>query len=395
MSFGIYLHMPFCRRRCPYCDFYKKVPRASEIELFLFLLRKELEHRAGSPSFSGLEVTSVYFGGGTPSLHPPSHIGEILRVIGDLWPIRTDAEVTLEANPGTVDLHEIEMLQTNGINRLSLGVQSFSERKLQLLFRDHNASESRESFHSARRAGFKNITIDLIFGLPEETTKEWSNDLQEALALGPEHVSLYNLEYHAGTPFYRWRESGKLQALGEEQEFEMYLLAHERLVDAGYEHYEVSNFARLGFRSRHNMLYWTGAPYLGFGPSAHSYDGDRARFMNWPDLSSWRSAVDSQQEPVSEIEHLADTQIGLEWLALRLRLADGVSYHEAVGKVGPARAAALWQVAREIPAELVDVEGGHLALRPRGWFCMNDIVLKLYKALDMALPQEHRLACRG
>jgi len=395
MSFGIYLHMPFCRRRCPYCDFYKKVPRAGEVELFPFLLGKEIEHRAVSPFFSGLEVTSIYFGGGTPSLHPPAHIGHVIETIRCLWPVRDGAEVTLEANPGTVGLYELKKLYASGINRFSLGVQSFSQRKLQQLFRDHDVLQGRESLGLARAAGFGNISMDLIFGIPGETLQEWQNDLEETFRLTPDHVSLYNLEYHSGTPFYRWRESGKLLALDEQQELEMYLLAHEKLVGAGYEHYEVSNFARPGFRSRHNMLYWTGAPYLGLGPSAHSYDGSRTRFQNWPDLFSWGSAVDFRQEPISEIEHLADTQIGLEWLALRLRLADGVSYREAEEKVGPARATALWQVAAEIPAELMDVQRGHLAIRPRGWFCMNDIVLKLYKALDRAAPQEHRLARRG
>ncbi|MBM3324075.1 MAG: radical SAM family heme chaperone HemW, partial [Calditrichaeota bacterium] len=271
MSFGIYLHMPFCRRRCPYCDFYKKVPRPGEMDKFPRLLGKELARHAEYAPFSGLPVGSVYFGGGTPSLHPPEDISQILERIGQLWPVNNEAEITLEANPGTIELEGLRELRTSGVNRLSLGLQSFSKRKLNQLFRDHESRQSRESFQSARKVGFGNISVDLILGVPGETLQEWTNDLQETVDLGPEHISLYNLEYHPGTPFHRWRENGRLQPLDEEIELEMYLLAHKRLIDAGFEHYEISNFARPGFRSRHNSLYWTGGVYLGVGPSAHSY----------------------------------------------------------------------------------------------------------------------------
>jgi oxygen-independent coproporphyrinogen-3 oxidase len=385
MSFGIYLHMPFCRRRCPYCDFYKKVPHAGEVERFPYLLRKELEYHNGRMPFTGLEVSSIYFGGGTPSLHPPGQINDIIETIQSLWRGRADAEITLEANPGTVGFHELKELRASGVNRLSLGLQSFSQRKLQQLFRDHNMFQGCESFRLARAAGFTNISVDLIYGVPGETSQEWQNDLVETLRLKPDHVSLYNLEYHSGTPFYRWREKGKLLPPSEGLELEMYLMAHEELCGAGYEHYEVSNFARSGSRSRHNMLYWTGELYLGVGPSAHSYDGDRTRSRNHPDLSSWTAAMESVQTPLCETEYLADTQMELEWLSLRLRLSDGVSHREAAEKVGPVRTAALWREAAKIPAELMDVQNEHLTLRPRGWFCMNDVALKLFAAFDRAV----------
>ncbi|MFH1011509.1 MAG: radical SAM family heme chaperone HemW [bacterium] len=392
MSFGIYLHMPFCRRRCPYCDFYKKVPRPGEIEGFPQLLEKELIRRAESAPFSGLAVSSIYFGGGTPSLHPPKDISLILEIIRCLWPVKDEVEVTLEANPGTVDLDELRELRASGINRLSLGLQSFSQRKLRQLFRDHDSSQGRESFQLARKAGFGNISVDLIFGVPSETLQEWKNDLEETVGLEPDHVSLYNLEYHPGTPFYRWRENGKLRPLDEELELEMYLHAHEKFVDAGYEHYEISNFARRGFRSRHNGLYWTGGTYLGVGPSAHSYDGKRERLENRPDFYSWRDALLSGQDPILEREHLTDAQCWLEWLALNLRMVDGVIYEGAIRTFGRERSDALWQMAREMREELIAVSPTSVALTPRGWFCQNEIVVKLYKAFDI---QEHRLHRSG
>jgi putative oxygen-independent coproporphyrinogen III oxidase len=390
MGFGIYIHMPFCRRRCPYCDFYKKVPRAGEMEVFPSVLERELEARAATRPFSDLEVTSIYFGGGTPSLHPPEHIRQILKAIHRHWPVKAEAEITLEANPATVSPHELGELLRCGVNRLSLGLQSFSQRKLQVLFRDHNASDSRESFHQARQAGFSNVSVDLIFGLPDETLNEWLADLEQVLRLGPDHISLYNLEYHEGTPFYRWRESGRLVPLSGETELEMYLAAHEKLAASGFEHYEISNFARAGFRAEHNLLYWTGSPYLGVGPSAHSYDGSRTRLENPPDFLSWRTSLTSESAPATSRERMTIAQRNLEWLSMRLRLAEGISYDETVRRVGVARADAMWQLAQETAPGLIDVGEAHVALTPRGWFCENEVILRLYKGLNGDPAPEHQ-----
>ncbi|MBU1937353.1 radical SAM family heme chaperone HemW [bacterium] len=364
--------MPFCRRRCPYCDFYKKVPHSGELETFSTLLEKELIAHAASAPFSNLDVSSVYFGGGTPSLHPPNDITNLLNTIRRLWPVNIDAEITLEANPGTIGLNEMETLLSGGVNRLSLGIQSFSDRKLKLLFRDHDARESQTSFKLARRAGFKNISVDLIYGLPGETIDEWQRDLDEVLDLAPEHVSLYNLEYHKGTPFYRWRESGKLVPLDDEIELELYLAASEKLSHAGFEHYEISNLARPSFRSHHNLHYWTGNPYLGVGPSAHSYDGKRTRFENPADLVDWEANLRTS-------EVLNDEQYLLEWLSLRLRLSDGLNYKKTVETIGASRAEALWLAAKNMDSKFVQVDHENLILKPRGWFCQNDIILLLYK----------------
>jgi oxygen-independent coproporphyrinogen-3 oxidase len=387
MNFGIYLHLPFCRRRCPYCDFYKKVPRQGELESFPDFLEKELEGRAVATPFSGLEARSIYFGGGTPSLHSPEQVRQIIGVVQRLWRVSDNAEVTLEANPGTVGLGELRDLKASGVNRLSLGLQSFSQRKLRQLYRDHESWQCLESFRLAREAGFDNISVDLIFGVPAETLKEWQDDLKQALRLEPEHISLYNLEYHPDTPFFRWREKGLIVPLDEEIELEMYLSAHEKLANAGYEHYEISNFARPGFRSRHNELYWTGGAYLGAGPSAHSYDGERERTANHPDLYAWQQAVLSDGGIAKEREHLTHAQSLLEWLALNLRRVEGVTYEYSLSRLGKERTDALWQMGSQIKRDLLDFSARRLALTPQGWFSENEIVVKLYKAFDI---KEHR-----
>lgn len=378
MSFGLYIHMPFCRRRCPYCDFYKKVPRAGEIDNFPSLVERELEAHAASEIFSNLKVTSIYFGGGTPSLHSPKQIQNILETLHSFWSVEANAEITLEANPGTASLSELHEI---GINRLSLGIQSFSQHKLNLLFRDHDTHEARQSFQQARAAGFTNISFDLIFGLPDENLSEWLNDINTAVALEPDHISLYNLEYHSGTPFHRWKESSKLVPLSDEAELEMYLTAHEKLTDAGFVHYEISNLARPGFRSHHNTLYWTGKPYLGVGPSAHSYDGERLRFENPRDLTSWQTALESLPESAT-CENLTDSQLHLEWLSTRLRLAEGVNRREAIEKLGERATQILWQATSGIPSDLIETTHEKITLAPRGWFCQNDIIIKLFKNLD-------------
>jgi putative oxygen-independent coproporphyrinogen III oxidase len=387
MNFGVYLHMPFCHRRCPYCDFYKKVPRQGELESFPALLEKELEGRAVAAPFSGLEARSLYFGGGTPSLHSPEHIGQIIGTIRRHWRVSDNAEVTLEANPGTVGLGELRELKAFGVNRLSLGLQSFSQRKLQQLYRDHESSQCLESFRLAREAGFDNISVDLIFGVPGETLKEWRDDLEQALRLEPNHMSLYNLEYHPETPFFRWKEKGLIVPLDEEVELEMYLSAHEKLASAGFEHYEISNFARPNFRSRHNELYWSGGAYLGAGPSAHSYNGARERTANHPDLYAWLKAILSGDDPAIEREHLTDAQSLLEWLALNLRRIEGVTHEDSLSRVGKKKADALWQTASQISRDLLDFSAQRVALTPQGWFSENEIVVKLYKAFDI---KEHR-----
>jgi oxygen-independent coproporphyrinogen III oxidase len=381
MPFHLYFHLPYCRRRCPYCDFYKKVPQHGEIARFLPTLLAELALAAESGSeFTG-PARTVYFGGGTPSLHSPGEIIAVLEKTGTLWGIEGAAEVTLEANPATLDAAGMSRLRAAGINRLSLGGQSFSARKLAVLYRDHDAAEVDCALADARAAGFTNLSLDLIFGLPDESSEEWGNDLQRALDRRPEHISLYNLEYHEATPLFRWREQQRITALSADLEFDLYLLAHDTLTAAGYEHYEVSNFALPGFRSRHNSAYWTGAPYLGLGPSAHSFDGARRRWANVADVDAWRARVEAGELPIEREWQSTPREQREEWLSLALRRSDGLTFEAAVTQLGSATAAAVWSRARQLPEDSRVISSDNFALTARGWFRENSILLYLFEAL--------------
>ncbi|MBI5058790.1 radical SAM family heme chaperone HemW [candidate division KSB1 bacterium] len=383
MPFHLYFHLPYCRRRCPYCDFYKKVPKDGDLERLATAIRAELSLATRATPWATGPVQTAYFGGGTPSLQSPAEIASILTETTRLFRIEADAEVTLEANPGTVTLDSLTRLRESGVNRLSLGGQSFSERKLAILYRDHTAVEIEQAIVAARASGFSNLSLDLIFGLPGESISEWQTDLDRALALDPEHVSLYNLEYHEATPLYRWREQRRVKPLDEDLEFELYISAHERLTSAGYEHYEVSNFAKPGLRSRHNSAYWTGAPYLGLGPSAHSFDGERRRFANVADVDQWHARIERGELPISREWISSPRELIEEWLSLALRRCEGIGYDAAVARLGAAAATTLWRKARTLPADSCAISDQALRLSARGWFRENSVLLWLFEALPV------------
>ncbi|MCX6600761.1 MAG: coproporphyrinogen-III oxidase family protein [bacterium] len=266
-----------------------------------------------------------------------------------------------------------------GVNRLSLGAQSFSARKLAQLFRDHRPEDTVRSVENARTAGFSNISLDLIFGLPEETLEEWEADLQAAFSLNADHVSLYNLEFHEGTPFHRWKEAGRLKPLSGDFEADLYLAAHEFFASRGFEHYEISNFARPGFRSRHNLAYWESKPYLGLGPSAHSFDGQALRFHNVADMSAYLSALDQGRLPVERELHLSEAERGEEWIWLSLRRAEGIDFDAACIRLGDAQARALWNRASELPSALREITPHTFRLTPEGWFREDSVLLWLFE----------------
>ncbi|MDD5089034.1 MAG: radical SAM family heme chaperone HemW, partial [bacterium] len=339
----LYFHMPFCRRKCPYCDFFKRILRSTDRERFVRALLSEIEQAAEFCWPPDSAIKTIYFGGGTPSLHPPEEIAWIIGAVQRLWGLDPKAEVTLEANPGLLTRELLCGWREAGVNRLSLGGQSFSARKLALLYRDHSVEQISEAVALAREAQFENISLDLIFGLPGETLEEWDSDLRAAFALQPEHVSLYNLEYHEATPYFRWRESGKITPLSEDLEAEMYLFTHDFFTARGFEHYEISNFARPGFRSRHNSACWEGKPYFGFGPSAHSFDGEALRWNNVADLTVYSSAIERGELPVESHTKLSAREQLEEWIALHLRTSDGISWSDTRNRWGGSIVEALWK----------------------------------------------------
>ena len=265
---GVYIHVPFCERKCVYCDFYS-IEDHSSFDAFVDAVVAEIGSFAEEAR--GTRFGTIFFGGGTPSLLAPNQLAKILDELRKGYSIENDAEVTLEANPGTISAESLSAYRSLGINRLSIGVQSFHNDELKFLGRIHNADEARRSVSDARRAGFSNISIDLILALPGQTIDKLEISLAEAVALDPKHISAYTLIVEKGTPLYRLVQSRQVAPLPSEAEAELYAFSMDYLIDRGFEHYEVSNYARPGFRSRHNSGYWDHSPYLGFGPSAHSF----------------------------------------------------------------------------------------------------------------------------
>ncbi len=267
MDAGVYLHIPFCKSRCSYCDFATDVYRdPGAVERYVDALVTEISLFSGT-----VNADTVYFGGGTPSLLSPEQVERVLRAVRSKFTLAPDAEITMEMNPATVTPESLAAYRSLGVNRASFGVQTFDDRALKLLARGHDAADPRNTFSMLREAGFDNVSFDLIAGLPGQTLAQWRRNLDEAIALSPEHISLYLLEIHQGTPLAEQVRSGRQPTPDDELAAEMYELMLDQLAAAGYEQYEISNFSRPGFESRHNSKYWTIDAVLGFGVSAHSF----------------------------------------------------------------------------------------------------------------------------
>ena len=279
---GIYVHIPFCLRKCPYCGFFSRPPE-SRAEVNSYVGRIIREIKAAASVYGPRRADSIFIGGGTPSLLEAEHISDILSALRSGFVITPDAEISMEANPGTVDSDGAKLsgFRAAGITRLSIGVQSFDDRVLRTLGRIHNAEDAGRTFRAAREAGFDNINIDLMFGIPGQTMVQWAKTIAKAVELDPEHISFYSLQLEEGTPFFEDFEAGRLRELPDEEDRAMYHRAIAELKKAGYHHYEISNAAKTGFECRHNLKYWTLAPYLGIGDTAASYmDGVRFTMMN-------------------------------------------------------------------------------------------------------------------
>ena len=296
MTAGIYLHIPFCKSRCSYCDFATDVYRdRGAVERYVSALCVEIAAATDTlpdGRVSALEKDTVYFGGGTPSLLKPEQVERILTVIRSSFNVTSDAEITMEMNPATVTLETLEGYRKLGVNRASFGVQTFDDRALKLLARGHDANDARNTFGMLRNTGFDNISFDLIGGLPGQTMADWKANLSEAIDLSPEHISLYLLEIHAGTPLAEQVRSGRQPSPDDQLAAEMYEMMLDRLAAAGYRQYEISNFSKPGFESRHNTKYWRLDPVYGFGVSAHSFNG-RERYPNERDTAKYVEMIEN------------------------------------------------------------------------------------------------------
>jgi oxygen-independent coproporphyrinogen III oxidase len=318
---GLYIHIPFCSSRCSYCDFATGLYQSELAERYVRAVIEEIRMSTNA----GACVDTIYFGGGTPSLLDPTQLDRILSALRETFEVDLTSEVTIEINPGSVDLTKLQEFRSLGINRASFGAQTFDDRELAKLGRSHTAADARRTFADLRTAGFDNISFDLIAGLPGQTLAGWQTNVREALKLQPEHLSFYLLEVHSGTPLAQHIERGLQPKPDEDLAAVMYEWMLEEATKAGYEHYEISNLCRPGFHSRHNTKYWTGAPYFGFGCSAHSYDGATRRWSNEREVREYVRLVEQECSPITEKHNLTEKDLRAETLFLGLRLMRGIS----------------------------------------------------------------------
>lgn len=369
---GLYIHVPFCEKRCVYCSFYSTVHGKEERDAFVRTLAKELAFR-----HNGAPISTLYFGGGTPSQLDDEEMESVFSAIHSYCVLSPHAEITFEANPDDISRQKVAHLRQLGVNRISLGVQSFDNRRLNFLNRRHTAQQALDAIDILQTKGIENISIDLIFGLPGQQLADWNKELAQAFELPITHLSAYSLMYEKGTPLYYARERGVVKECDEETSLSMFQMLCTSAQCAGFEQYEISNFARLGYRSRHNSSYWHGIPYLGLGPGAHSYDGRNCRRVN--DYSLRRYMEAGRAKTFADVPHtlekLSADECYDELICTRLRTCEGLSLQE----VPASRRNALLRMARpHIDAGRLELDAdNHLRLTASGIFVSDDVMSDL------------------
>ncbi len=375
-SLAVYVHIPFCARHCAYCDFNTFVERAQSALVLetVAAIQRDIERAAGeiAAETGAVSVPTVFFGGGTPTFLSGEQLAAILRTVQDCFDVEAEAEISSEANPGSSDAEKFAAMRAAGFNRLSIGVQSFDDGLLVALDRFHTAGEAERAVAAARTAGFENLNLDLMFGLPTQNIRLWETTLERALALGTDHLSLYALTLELGTRFERLHAGGRLDLPDEDDELAMYERSIALLTAAGREHYEVSNFARPGFRSRHNQVYWRNEAYLGIGPGAVSYLGGR-RWKREKLPARYAAKVRMGTDLSVESECLdADGALG-ETMMLGLRLRDGLPLERIRARFGVEPLTRFAQQVARLQAEgLLTLESDTLRLTHRGLLFANE-----------------------
>lgn len=369
-TLGLYIHIPFCRSKCAYCDFYSLAGREGRMDDYQRALLTHLTEAA--PRAAGYTVDTVYFGGGTPSFYGDKRLGELLRCIRKHFKVDKNAEITLEANPDSVDEAMLRCLRRAGFNRISLGVQSADDALLSSIGRPHSFAQARAAVEAARRAGFENLSLDLIYGLPQQTMTGWQNTVEQALELMPEHISAYGLKVEEGTPLFARVERGE-RLPDDDMQADCYLWTVERLERAGYGQYEISNFAKQGKLSRHNYKYWMTQPYMGFGPGAHSDFGER-RYSFLRDLEGYIKGVLEGGTIVDEDEEIPLSERSGEYLMLRLRTAHGIEEAEYQRLFSMSFAPLEEKLLEYEGHGLARREDGRWRLTPQGFLVSNAII---------------------
>ena len=370
---GIYIHIPFCKTRCIYCDFYSTTHEERK-EAYIRALCRELKMR--KDYLKGEKIGTVYFGGGTPSRLSEEDFGQVFETIRQTYGLDACEEITLEANPDDLTEDYVNLLRRLPFNRISIGIQTFDDAMLKLLNRRHTALQAIEAVERCRRLGFDNISIDLIYGLPNETEERWKRDLRLAVDLDVEHISAYHLTYKKGTRLYRLLQSGDVYEVNEESSVHFFTMLTDALDEAGYEHYEISNFSKPGRRSRHNTSYWQGVPYLGCGPSAHSFD-TQSREWNIALLEKYIGALE-QGERLYEREELSLTMRYNEYVMTSLRTREGIDLDLLACRFGPQLASYCERMAKPYKkSHKLKMYDRHLRLTRAGIFTSDGIISDL------------------
>ena len=374
----MYIHIPFCKSRCIYCGFYSTTAEQMK-QAYVDAVCREMELRKAVYEKEGKNVgktlATVYLGGGTPSQLSPTQLQQLFDAIARHYDVNDDAEITIECNPDDVTEAFAELLQSLPVNRVSMGAQTFDDDRLQFIHRRHTSEQVTTAIQRLREKGIHNISVDLMYGFPEETLEEWEHDIQQALALNVEHISAYALTYEEGTPLYRLLEEGKVKEIDEERSLAMYDRLIDRLQEAGYEHYEISNFARKGWRSRHNSSYWQLVPYIGIGAAAHSYDG-RQRQWNIADINSYINHIQQGIVP-AEGELLDKDSRYNDHVMLALRTCEGLD----LSTLDSDERSYCEETAKKFVLDgLLVKTDNHLRLSRKGLFVSDMIMSELMKA---------------
>ncbi|MBQ3356299.1 MAG: radical SAM family heme chaperone HemW [Oscillospiraceae bacterium] len=380
---GVYVHIPFCKSKCEYCDFYSvgggKDPRM--VDHYLQALADHIKEAGKlAPNYV---VDTVYFGGGTPSFFGPENLEKIVDEIHRNFRLSIEAEITLEANPDSVTLQGLKRLVRAGFNRISIGVQSDDDDMLRRLGRPHTFQQAKQAMQMARKAGFGNINLDLMYGLPNQSVAAWRDTLMNVLALRPEHFSCYALKVEEGTPLWSYRDAANLP--DDDKQADMYLSACELLHEYGYQHYEISNWCKKGFRSRHNMKYWNGSEYLGFGPTAAS-DFAGKRFTIVRDLKGYITGIAKKGAILNECEQIAQRERAGEYVMLRLRTFEGINREEYEKNYllpfAPLERIMEYYKDHGCAERIRD----RWRLTERGWLLSNRIIVELQEAQALSTP---------
>jgi oxygen-independent coproporphyrinogen-3 oxidase len=370
---GIYVHIPFCRQKCYYCDFYKTV-NTSLTKKFISALENEVVQR--KKYLNGELIETIYFGGGTPSVLNEMELTEILNLLNLHFNVSSTAEITFEANPDDLSDEYLHQIYRAGVRRLSIGIQSFQNEFLKKMNRRHDANQAIEAVENAAKTGFKDISVDLIYGLPGLTRDLWKDDLNQVFQLPVQHLSAYHLTYHKGTPFYTWLKKGTLKALNENESIWQFQTLIQMAKENGFEQYEISNFAKDRKYSKHNSSYWMGVKYLGLGPSAHSFNGT-SRSWNVSHIESYIKAV-AAGLPYSEEEILSEINKYNEYILTRIRTIWGVSIDDIKTGFGTEKAIYFQQnIEKYIASDLVKQQSGIYTLTENGMFVSDEIMANL------------------